>query len=434
MAQSFVVVATHPEVTLRGEPLKNRAGKSIFIVTNRSTRNLTGRVKVIPFEKTSLEWFSIAPESEERNYNSNESFNVEVNISVPPEVIEGSYKFRLDAFSEQHPQEDYTEGQTVEIKVEQSTPPPKKPKWWLYAIIAGAVLLILIVILLLTCQNGVRVPDVTGMPYREAEQQLNNFGLEDSLIQQNLPSDTNAWIVFAQDPAANANVDKNTTIRLTIGMKVPSVVGETEAAGRNSLSQAGFEPVKSGERDTGQVPGRIVESQPAADELAEVGSQVQYWVRTGPVVNEDCIGFRNDRLEIRQEGSQFLLTDGRSRMKMFPSRALAERGVAILRHYDMNSQCFVGRPDPSVEYWLTDQTSPQGSFAGEDCLQFDPNNLSIFAISGRGTFLIDGSQTILRFPNRSEAELTRDIIRKHGFTHLCFVGTRSDPAMTYFRR
>ncbi|MDG5814094.1 PASTA domain-containing protein [Chitinispirillales bacterium ANBcel5] len=434
MGQSFAISATQTDVKVTGKTEKVRTGSCTFIVTNTSAVSITGRVRAVPLGETNAEWFKIDSKSIERDYEPNESYNVNVNIEVPPQIPKGTYRFRLDAFSEEHPHEDYTEGQTVSIEVEEAPEPKTKPPWWIYIAIGGAVLLLLIIILLITCPSPeVRVPDLEGMSYEQAADLLSDRQLRDSLIQTNLPNDQSLWIVIDQRPEEGASVERNTAVIVTIGVRVPSVVGATEESGRNLLTEAGFEPVFGGHRDTGQIPGRIVETRPEADEVVVAGDQVRYFVRRGPTVDQDCLGFDRERLEIRDDNSRFLLTHGGRRMKLFDERSDAERALEIINHYEMNSRCFVGRPGPSIEYWLTNDVSPTGSISGENCISFDPQNLTILP-GFQGFILLEENRVIRSFPNREEAELTRDIIRMHSFTNLCFVVQRSNPAMTYFRR
>lgn len=149
--------------------------------------------------------------------------------------------------------------------------------------------------------------------------------------------------------------------------------------------------------------------------------------------SEDCISFDPDTLTIEQEGSQWLLTDGRSRMKLFEDRDEAERAVEIIQHYGMNDQCFIGRPDSSLEYWLVDGRAPTGSMPGEDCVGFDPTNLEVRQRSSDLWLLVDGDHSLYSFPNEAEAQQARTIIQEHQFDRACFVG-RPDASMTYLRR
>lgn len=137
--------------------------------------------------------------------------------------------------------------------------------------------------------------------------------------------------------------------------------------------------------------------------------------------------------DIEQEGSQWLLTDGRSRMKLFEDRDEAERTVEIIQHYGMNDQCFIGRPDSSLEYWLVDGRAPTGSMPGEDCVGFDPTNLEVRQRSSDLWLLVDGDHSLYSFPNEAEAQQARTIIQEHQFDRACFVG-RPDASMTYLRR
>lgn len=71
---------------------------------------------------------------------------------------------------------------------------------------------------------------------------------------------------------------------------------------------------------------------------------------TGAMPGEDCIGFNPATLTIKQEGSQYLLTDGSSRMFMFPNKIEADQALAMIRKYGFTKTCYVGRPDASLQY------------------------------------------------------------------------------------
>ncbi len=152
-----------------------------------------------------------------------------------------------------------------------------------------------------------------------------------------------------------------------------------------------------------------------------------------PAPREDRLGFDTNCLRIVPEaGGRYLLTDGRSRMKVFPNRGEAEQALRIIRHYRLDSRGFVGRPDPSLEYWLTGGRAPVGSMPGEDAIRFNPRNLEVKLVRGSWK-IVEGSHFLLSFPNQREASEALGIIRRYGFTHLCFVG-RPNASMTYLRR
>ncbi len=78
-------------------------------------------------------------------------------------------------------------------------------------------------------------------------------------------------------------------------------------------------------------------------------------VPSGPHGSLDCISFNRAGVRIEPAGGgQFRLTDGVSSMLMFPNQAEGDEAVVRINQYQMNRQCFVGRPDASFTFWLAD--------------------------------------------------------------------------------
>lgn len=153
---------------------------------------------------------------------------------------------------------------------------------------------------------------------------------------------------------------------------------------------------------------------------------------TPPSLREDCLSLKPNNLKIKSDGGRWLLTDGRSRIKMFDNRSEADLALKTIRHYGINKQCFVGRPNPSMEYWLVGNNAPSGRLSKEDCLSFDPVRLQIRQ-DGRQWLMTDGRSRMRMFPNREEAEQAVAIIRNYGFNQTCYIG-RPGPSVTYFRK
>ncbi|MFW5973094.1 MAG: hypothetical protein ACOCTG_03805, partial [Bacteroidota bacterium] len=149
-------------------------------------------------------------------------------------------------------------------------------------------------------------------------------------------------------------------------------------------------------------------------------------------LDEDCLPFEPENVRIRRDGDQWLLTNGRSRMKLFSNLPEARLALSIIRHYRLDRHCFVGRPDPSMEYFLVDREAPEGAISGEDCIGFDASNLEVREANGRWT-LAEGDHLIMGFPEAAEAEQAIAVIRKYGFDRTCYVG-RPGPSMVYLRR
>lgn len=154
----------------------------------------------------------------------------------------------------------------------------------------------------------------------------------------------------------------------------------------------------------------------------------------GGMSGEDCIAFDYRRARIQHINNRWKITVGRMWLKDFGSnRGKARQALRILRHYRMNKQCFVGRPNPSMEYYLTNDHGPVGSLPGEDCVRFNPARIQVSRINSRWK-IVEGSHWIMDFGSKQgEARQALRILRHYRFTYSCFVG-RPHPSMTYFRR
>lgn len=149
---------------------------------------------------------------------------------------------------------------------------------------------------------------------------------------------------------------------------------------------------------------------------------------------EDCIPFNPDQVSVaRRNGSWKLVQGNMWMLDAGPNRNEMIRARNIVKHYGMNKQCFVGRPDASLHYWLVDNASPAGAFPNEDCVNINPNNLSVLNNSGNFTVVSNGNHYAFAAPTQAEAEEVIKVIKYYGFTKSCFVG-RPDPSMSYLRK
>lgn len=149
---------------------------------------------------------------------------------------------------------------------------------------------------------------------------------------------------------------------------------------------------------------------------------------------EDCIGFDYRRAKVKNIGGRWKIVVGSMWLKDFGNKkSEAGKSLRIIKHYRMNQQCFVGRPDPSMEYYLVNGKPPSGSLGGEDCVDFNPDNIEIKYINGRWK-IVERSHWILDFgAKKDEAAEAFRIIKKYRFKKRCFVG-RPKASMIYFRR
>ncbi|EAU75131.1 hypothetical protein [Synechococcus sp. RS9916] len=70
------------------------------------------------------------------------------------------------------------------------------------------------------------------------------------------------------------------------------------------------------------------------------------------VTPRDCININNRNLSLRDNGSYWSLTDGRSSLLSSDSKEEMAQAKAIIENYGLTKHCFVGRPNPPFAFWL----------------------------------------------------------------------------------
>ena len=149
---------------------------------------------------------------------------------------------------------------------------------------------------------------------------------------------------------------------------------------------------------------------------------------------DDCIAFNPASVSVEQKNGSWKLVQGSMWMlDAGPNKTEMDRAKTIVQHYGMNKQCFVGRPDASLEYWLKDTAAPAGALAGEDCVGINPNGLAVKNSGSQFTIVSNGNHAAFTAPTAAEAQTVIDVIKYYGFTKSCFVG-RPGPSMSYLRK
>lgn len=157
------------------------------------------------------------------------------------------------------------------------------------------------------------------------------------------------------------------------------------------------------------------------------------FMKKRPVVKEDCIKFNHATVKVANIRGRYKIVDGSHWVFDFgTNKTEAYKALRIIKHYKMNSTCYVGRPDPSLTFLRVNGKAPKGQYAGEDCVSFNPRNISIKPAGGK-FLLVDGNHSMFSFPNKKEALQAKRLIQKYGFTKSCFVG-RPGPSFTYMRK
>jgi serine/threonine-protein kinase len=168
--------------------------------------------------------------------------------------------------------------------------PPHEPgeASWRGVLTAAIVVLLIgagILAYFLTRPDKVSVPDVVGQQLASATAVLRNQGFEVSI--DRVTSDAPKDRVLREDPQPNSDVDKGSTISLTVSdgpgqATVPLLEGQTRSVAARRLREAGFR-VRFDERSSDTIPkGRVVATLPDAGAQIDKGSVVTVYVSTGP--------------------------------------------------------------------------------------------------------------------------------------------------------
>ena len=149
---------------------------------------------------------------------------------------------------------------------------------------------------------------------------------------------------------------------------------------------------------------------------------------------EDCILFNPRNTRVRYTRGRWKIVDGRHAiLDLKKAEWEADTALAVIKNFDMDSICFVGRPGPSMTYFLSAGKAPAGAMTGEDAVRFSWRNAKVKRLQNRWK-IVDGSHWLMDFGNkRSEATKALAILKKYRFNKMCFVG-RPKPSMTYFLR
>lgn len=72
---------------------------------------------------------------------------------------------------------------------------------------------------------------------------------------------------------------------------------------------------------------------------------------SGTVQGEDCISFKSDTIEVKQINGRWKIVDGSHWVFDFvENEAEAREAFTIIKRHGFNKSCYVGRPDPSLQY------------------------------------------------------------------------------------
>jgi eukaryotic-like serine/threonine-protein kinase len=163
---------------------------------------------------------------------------------------------------------------------------PKRHRVWPWVALATVVVVLIAVIFLLKFigggNNGVSVPNVTGLPLHTAEKTLVDDGFQVGTTTARASSAQGQGNVISTTPGFGATEPKGTKINIVYstgtaaakGVSVPSVTGLTQAQATSDLEQRGFKVAVKPGQQAGTNPGTVIGQSPAANTVRPSGSTV----------------------------------------------------------------------------------------------------------------------------------------------------------------
>lgn len=134
--------------------------------------------------------------------------------------------------------------------------------------------------------DGIEVPDLKGLTFDEAKEQLNAKGLGIKNAGTVASDQYDEGQIVSQTPDALTKAEANTTVEVTLSsgkgeVSVPPVTGMDETTAYNTLTNSGFTPVKDYAYSADVAQGNVIEQSPNAGSLAKAGDNVKIVISRG---------------------------------------------------------------------------------------------------------------------------------------------------------
>jgi beta-lactam-binding protein with PASTA domain len=290
MARVFTITAASDTMSIDD---KGR-GEIAFTVSNASGRPLRGRTRLGMSSQAPNEtsWLTIAGEPE-RDFPVGGVQQFTVQVAVPPGSKEGKYTFRLDAYSVQNPDEDYTQGPTVAFAVAKQE--VRKPfPWWIVGAAAAVIVVGAVVAWLFLRGGGIAVPNITGKTVAVANSTLTPLNLKIGNVTNILTSAANVDTVLSQTPAAGQSVSSGSAIDIQVGVAIVAVPSVTAKSYNDAVSAIHAALLNVGQVSNANSPGTpggvVLSSSPAAGNTVQSGSNVNLSVQEEAVPVPNLLG------------------------------------------------------------------------------------------------------------------------------------------------
>jgi serine/threonine-protein kinase len=180
---------------------------------------------------------------------------------------------------------------------------------YLVSIVAGFALAYLVVAFVVfpagVVPRDVKVPNVTGLMYDEAEQRLAQAGFKAERGEQRYNNSAPKNTVLEQSPAPGAREGLGNTITLAVSggqrmVAVPTVTGMTQGDAQAILEKNGFDVGDVSEQQSNSPRGTVIATRPAAGSQVSVPNTIGLVMSSGAasIMMPDLMG--RDIVDARQ--------------------------------------------------------------------------------------------------------------------------------------
>jgi serine/threonine-protein kinase len=135
-------------------------------------------------------------------------------------------------------------------------------------------------------KGDVKVPDVVGLDFEEAQSTLQDAGLN-VVREEEASDDVEAGKVTRTNPPADATVERDSSVTVFVSsgsapVSVPDVSGMDQVEATQTLNNAGLRVQKQSKASSSVPAGTVIDSSPSAGTQVARGSTVTINVSTGP--------------------------------------------------------------------------------------------------------------------------------------------------------
>jgi beta-lactam-binding protein with PASTA domain len=317
MSRVFAITTTTDRISLNADG----KGEVTFTITNSSARMIRGQLKIRPLEETKSDWLKIVGDVE-RDLSPAATQQVVVKVHVPGAMPTGKFSFRVDVISVENPDEDYTEGPVIALKVGLPERPAKPFPWWILIVVCVSLVLVSVLIYLLIPKKrdipDVIVPVVINKSFSEAEQLVIARGLT---VEKDAKEDPDAKEekVIDQDPK-EGSIKKGSQIKLTVIVPVPPFkMPDFKGTGTSIKDAYTFlhdKFVKLEEKpveNDAEPEGKILDQSPQKDAEVKVGETITLTfavaVRPFPMPNVTGQNWATAKRDLESKGLKVIATE-----------------------------------------------------------------------------------------------------------------------------